>query len=478
MHAADPLTLQLSPRVERRSDSGDVLLAGLHGALRLNRPGPALHSLLERLANGGGGREALCDAVMTEGKADSGTDLARLYHALDILERKGFVHYRLDAGGAPLATFEPLAPGFHLAPFAAHARARLSRFAYLRRAEDGLILECPLGRGRLVLHDERGPALVALLARAHSAAELSAVLCAIDEGTAQAFLGLLTSAGTGAATNADGSLAEDGNLALRQWEFHDLLFHARSRLGRHDYPYGGIFPFSGEISPLPAIRAPSSGARITLYKPDIARLQESDPSFARVAESRRSIRAPAERPLTAAQLGEFLYRVARVQKIAAADPADPRSYEGSLRPCAAGGAMHEIEFYLTLLRCEGIEPGLYRYDPLAHELEAVAPLAEPQKRLVLDACRSSGASEPPDALVILAARFQRMAWKYRSMAYAATLKNAGALYQQMYLAATAMGLAPCGLGGGDSDLFAEAAGLDYYEETSIGEFMLSSRPPA
>ena len=61
------------------------------------------------------------------------------------------------------------------------------------------------------------------------------------------------------------------------------------------------------------------------------------------------------------------------------------------------------------------------------------------------------------------------------MAYAVTLKNAGALYQQMYLVATAMNLAPCGLGGGDSDLFAEAAGLDYYAETSVGEFLLSSR---
>jgi oxazoline/thiazoline dehydrogenase len=43
----------------------------------------------------------------------------------------------------------------------------------------------------------------------------------------------------------------------------------------------------------------------------------------------------------------------------------------------------------------------------------------------------------------------------------------------MYLVATAMNLAPCGLGGGDSDLFAAAAGLDYYVETSVGEFMLS-----
>jgi SagB-type dehydrogenase family enzyme len=63
------------------------------------------------------------------------------------------------------------------------------------------------------------------------------------------------------------------------------------------------------------------------------------------------------------------------------------------------------------------------------------------------------------------------------MAYAATLKNVGVLYQTMYLVATAMGLAPCALGNGDSMLFAEATGIDPAVESSVGEFMLGSRPP-
>ena len=73
-------------------------------------------------------------------------------------------------------------------------------------------------------------------------------------------------------------------------------------------------------------------------------------------------------------------------------------------------------------------------------------------------------------------RRPRIAWKYASLAYALTLKHVGVLYQTMYLAATAMGLAPCALGAGDSDLFARAAGVDYYAETSVGEFLLGSKP--
>ena len=75
-----------------------------------------------------------------------------------------------------------------------------------------------------------------------------------------------------------------------------------------------------------------------------------------------------------------------------------------------------------------------------------------------------------------AARFPRVAWKYASMAYALTLKHVGVLYQTMYLAATAMDLAPCGVGCGDADLFARAAGTDYYAESSVGEFLLGSKP--
>jgi hypothetical protein len=46
----------------------------------------------------------------------------------------------------------------------------------------------------------------------------------------------------------------------------------------------------------------------------------------------------------------------------------------------------------------------------------------------------------------------------------------------MYLVATALGLAPCALGGGNSDAFAAAAGTDYYAESTVGEFVLGSRP--
>jgi SagB-type dehydrogenase family enzyme len=472
----DNYTLQLMPDLKLRGDEQDILMTGSSGAaLRLKRPGNAFRILLDRLARGGMDRNTLCDEAIGAVADDAGADLARLYFVLGEIERKGFVRYTVGQCGHPLATLEPVTPAFRLEDISIDGKFRLSRFACLRRAGDTMMVECPLGHARVVTHDSRGAALLALLAAPHTAAELAAAVHDFDEATVTAFIGLLANAKAVSTCAENGRIAEDDSKPLRQWEFHDLLFHSRSRLGRHNDPYGGTFRFLDALPPLPAVRPPMSARRIALYKPDMIALEARDVPFSRVTEARRSVRTRGEQPLSSAQLGEFLYRAARIKEVLPASLEHGSPYEASRRLCASGGAMHELELYLTLSRCAGIEPGLYHYDPLAHELEHLANLGPLQNRLLADACGASGLDTPPDVLITLAARFQRVAWKYQSMAYAVTLKNTGALYQQMYLVATAMNLSPCGLGGGDSDLFAEAAGLDYYAETSVGEFMLSGR---
>ncbi len=156
--------------------------------------------------------------------------------------------------------------------------------------------------------------------------------------------------------------------------------------------------------------------------------------------------------------------------------ADARE-ELSSRPYPGGGAVYELELYPLVANVAGLEPGLYHYDPAGNALELVAEPG-PRTQLLLEYGRRTGVMEaPPQVLLLVAARFGRAMWKYESMAYALVLKQVGVLYQTMYLVATAMGLAPCALGGGNPDAFAAATGLDYYAETTVGEFLLGSRPP-
>jgi SagB-type dehydrogenase family enzyme len=468
-------TLEFGPEVEVRDDEQDILVAGSSGtALRLKRPGTAFRTLLDLLARGGMDRESLCDKAMGAADDDGGAELARLYFVLGEIERKCFVRYTVADHGHALATLEPIAPAFRLEDISPDGTFLLSRFAVLRRVDDRMIVESPLGHARVVLHDSSGAGLLARLAAPHAAAELAAARH-LDEATAAAFLALLANARVVSACAENGHSAEDDSVPLRQWEFHDLLFHSRSRMGRHNYPYGGTFRFLDALPPLPAVRPAREGPRIALYKPDMRALEADDVPFSRVSEARRSLRTRGEQPLSAAQLGEFLYRTARVKEVQPVDREGGSPYESSVRPCASGGAMHELEIYLTVARLDGVAPGFYHYDPLGHALEHLADVGAAQRALLAEGGVSAGLQTSPDVLITFAARFQRTSWKYQSMAYAVMLKDVGALIQQMYLVATAMNLAPCALGGGDSDLFAEAAGLDYYAETSVGEFLLSSR---
>jgi SagB-type dehydrogenase family enzyme len=218
------------------------------------------------------------------------------------------------------------------------------------------------------------------------------------------------------------------------------------------------------------VKPAMSDRRIELFRPDLDALASEDLPFTRVLETRRSRRRHGDPPISLQQLGEFLYRSARIQHMV-------EDAGVSFRPSPAGGAIHELEIYALVTRCTGLEPGSYHYDPAAHRLTVLDGKPAYVKAVLDMAAITAQLDEPPQVLLVYTARFQRMQLKYESMAYAATLKHVGALFQTMYLVATAMGLAPCALGGGHADLFARAVGLDPYAEASVGEFILGSAAP-
>jgi oxazoline/thiazoline dehydrogenase len=198
-----------------------------------------------------------------------------------------------------------------------------------------------------------------------------------------------------------------------------------------------------------------------------------------VQETRRSIREFGDPAINAKQLGEFLFRVGRVKEVTELDVPTPNGsfrMDFALRPYPGGGALYELELYPVVNRCTDLASGMYHYDPFNHRLERLAGKT-PEVESLLQAANmaTSIPLENIQVLIVVAARFQRMAWKYNMLAYAATLKHVGVLYQTMYLASTAMGLAPCAIGCGDSDIFARAAGTDYCVESSVGEFLIGSR---
>jgi SagB-type dehydrogenase family enzyme len=473
-----PLVLSFREGVELTSPTeGELEWKNGNMRVAFKRISPIVRTALQHI--GGGVCEDQLVAMLM--KADGGSELPRLYYYLHRLAQRGILLRTAQLNGKPLGTLTPISASFVFngRDVAPESRCVISRFAYMHKVGGEMVLESPLAHARLTLYDWRAAAFVQSLAQPSNLTDVLREVPDLTADAANQLQKLLVGAGLAEELNETGTAAEESHSALQVWEFHDLLFHTRSRAGRHDNPVGATYRFVDKLDSPPALKSTKGTETIDLYRPDIDRLQREDPPFSHVQEHRQSIRVYGDPPINAKQLGEFLFRVARVKDHTEIDVGTPTGQvrmDFARRPYPGGGALYELELYVVISNCADLAPGLYHYQPLTHRLGRIADRTDDVAMLLRSA--SFATTIPAEDLqvnVIIAARFQRIAWKYSSMAYAAILKHVGVMYQTMYLAATAMGLAPCGIGCGDSDLFARAAGTDYVSETSVGEFLLGSR---
>ncbi|MGH3159027.1 MAG: SagB/ThcOx family dehydrogenase, partial [Streptosporangiaceae bacterium] len=277
--------------------------------------------------------------------------------------------------------------------------------------------------------------------------------------------------------------AEDAELA--GWSPVDLMFHTRTTLGRHDDPVGATYPLGLTGSPEPVVIPQRADTGIVLHRPRWEDLSATDPPLAVAMEGRRSTRLYGTDPVTAEELGDLLYRTARVRALLTpADSGDAVARLGKLdprlsdRPYPGAGAGYELELYITVGRCAGIPPGIYHYDPVGHRLEPVSADQKLTGNLLGSAGQSAMLAEPPPVLITMTARFRRISWKYESLAYALVLEDVGALYQSLYLVCTAMRLAPCAVGSVHAAVTAAAFGTNWLLEPTVGQFIVGRAPDA
>jgi oxazoline/thiazoline dehydrogenase len=357
---------------------------------------------------------------------------------------------------------------------AVHEPVGISRLAVMRVDAGTLIVERPGEHVVLSCPDARVRTMLMRLVGESDAARVD------DTGLDAEDVGLIVSAlaeaGIALPRGTAAGVPEAEDPRLRPWKWHDLAVHFRSRRGRHRSPAHATYHLLHQQPPEPAVKPPMSTRVIDLPIHDIEALRATDMTLTEAVEQRFSGREHDERPLDLNQLSELLFRAARVRWLAART--DETLYDHSSRPYPSGGATYDLEFYLTVDRCDGLEPGLYHYDPDRHALEHLDHLTAATGQMLLDATRATGGQVRPQVLLTVASRFARISWKYEGIAYATTLRNVGVFYQTLWLIATAMGIACCPLGGGDTNAFAEATGLDPYLESNVGEVTLGRLAPA
>ena len=386
------------------------------------------------------------------------------------------MEYCLGDSKGDKVVIEPQVPDYWPRPtkLGAAETIVLSRFAYLRRRGNEMVLELPRAGALFRIGDPKIAAALATLATPQKISRLRRQ----DGFPGPDLLALLVDCQILFridASSGEGLRPAEGDENLVLWDFHDLLFHTHSTEGRQANPLGGLYPYAGLVPPPPAVRPRWPGKKI-----DLRQLSDAPPKtpspFARLLHERHSTRDFDERqPITLAELARFLDSTARI-RAKWKDQADLGDggpmVEYAARPYPAGGAAYELELYLAVANCDGLARGFYHYDADRHALVPIDVRAAELDALLAGAEFAMGAPAAPQILITIAARFGRVSWKYSSVAYSLILKDVGVLLQTLYLMATDMGLGGCAIGTNNIDLFEKMTGVEFHIEGPVGQFAL------
>jgi SagB-type dehydrogenase family enzyme len=465
--AAATLSARLLGHITLQAQAGGDIVAQFDDvALGLGKFNPETAERAKQL------REGLPLSAFASGERESDKEIQILVRRL---AGRGLIEYCLKRSRSEdLVVIEPQLPDYwpRLLQLDNDETLVLSRFAYMRRRANEMVLESPRAGALFKICDPKiAAALVALSTPQHikqlrrqkdfPGIELLALLIDCQ---------ILFKVDAG-----DGLRPAEGDDNLVLWDFHDLLFHARSTEGRHANPLGGAYSYADTIAPLPAVRPSWPGKKIDLREASPA--TEATSPAAKVLLGRHSTRDfDNQRPITLTELARFLDSTARVQS-EFKTPLDHGGGSGpelsyAARPYPSGGASYELELYIAVDTCEGLSRGFYHYDAGAHALVPIETRGRQLDTLLKGAELAMGVDAAPQILITIAARFGRVSWKYSSIAYALILKDVGALLQTFYVIATDMGLGGCAIGTTNIELFAKMTGLDFHVEGPVGQFAL------
>lgn len=470
----------LSEDVLVEGDAGDdhVVVITRWGEVKIGDAEGAVRESLRRMSLG---PISLGNVVTDDGEHDA--EWERLDEILTKLGGSVVHSLGTTRGGTPLLSVVPVAKDavFRVTDVDPTLPLRLSRFAALRSSDGDLLVESPLAQFQVVLHRRLVSRIVVAMCAATSISDLASALD-IDQAVVADVVAYLVATGIvllGDWHDREPSrvprFAEDADPALVRWSHHDLLFHARTRMGRHGGLTGVTFPHA-ETSPAPALVKPQqlAGPRLLLHRPSAQELAANDPPLLEVVENTRLCQRMTG-PVSATQVGELLFRAARVRSVSPASAGPDHPYEVSDRPYLSINGLYELELYLCVNEAQGLARGIYHYDPRDHALTLAQDDDEAMAEVLENAMIGTGAAHWPPAMITITARVARSSWMYGGIAYSLTLTHVGALQQMLCISATAMGLAACVPAIDPGDVVDTALGLEWPAEVGVGEFVFGNR---
>lgn len=186
----------------------------------------------------------------------------------------------------------------------------------------------------------------------------------------------------------------------------------------------------GKTSPVESFRGVGGGIQL----PGFCAADEFDEVLAR----RATARAFHQLPISIAELGKILHHtLGFVERRELSNQQGGVEQFSKRRSSPSAGGLNATEGYVYVANVEGLEPGIYYYDPHLHQVHWRSQLV-PKLGALLSG--QHFANDIPVGL-FLTSRFDKLWWKYEhSRAYRMALIEVGHVAQTFQLAATARGM--------------------------------------
>jgi SagB-type dehydrogenase family enzyme len=207
--------------------------------------------------------------------------------------------------------------------------------------------------------------------------------------------------------------------------------------------------------------------RVALPEPSLDALQMS---VGEALARRRSGRLYGTQPLTPGELSTLLCMalgVHRAQDVAQGQVMYRRSVTNS-------GNLGSVEVYPVILNVDGIAPGIYHFDSVGHDLALVkaGSFRDWLRELVLFQLEFAEAA----VALVLTCAFGRLKAKYGPRGYRLGLLDVGHVSENVYVLATALGLAVCATAGFVDEELETVLELDGLDTAASLVLLLGPRP--
>ena len=202
--------------------------------------------------------------------------------------------------------------------------------------------------------------------------------------------------------------------------------------------------------PQPPVEMDIDNPGIVIDLPDHGSGQ-ADISLNQAILRRTSVRTYAAKALSLTELSYLLWCTQGVKSI------EPHLV--TFRTVPSAGARHAFETYLLVNQVEGLEPGLYRFLAVDHQLakiEAPGGAAE----IITEACLGQKFVKTSAVTFIWTAATYRMTYRYGQRGYRYLHLDAGHACQNLYLAAAAVDCGVCAIAAFDDDKLNAALDID------------------